>query len=244
MSVSIDTHSRFHLSSQDPSETNVIAMHLGSGASICAIALGKSLDTSMGLTPVSGLPGATRSGAIDPSLIFHYTNRAGRISHDRALAVDVHVTEAEEILNKRSGWAALTGTTDFGEVVRRMKEVEEKRKREEEITEDEGKWGRAFHLFLDRILEFLGGYYVKLEGKVDALVFAGGIGERSIELREAVIEKAKCLGFDLDVDVNRRVDNDDEVVVDIGKSGDGRRVLVCRTDEQVCLRESFQSVCR
>ena len=200
---------------------------------MCAIKAGQSLDTTMGLTPVSGLPGATRSGAIDPSLIFHYTNRAGRISHDRALAVDVHVTEAEEILNKRSGWAALTGTTDFGEVVRRMKEVGEKRRRGEEITEDEGKWGRAFHLFLDRILEFLGGYYVKLEGKVDALVFAGGIGERSVDLREAVARKAACLGFELDTEANVRVDDADGVVVEIGTSKDGRRILVCRTDEQV-----------
>ena len=55
---------------------------------MCAIAGGRSLDTTMGLTPVSGLPGATRSGAIDPALIFHYTNRAGRISHDPALAAD------------------------------------------------------------------------------------------------------------------------------------------------------------
>ncbi len=208
-------------------------MHLGSGASICAIAHGRSLDTSMGLTPVSGLPGATRSGAIDPSLIFHYTNRAGHISHDRALAVDVHVTEAEEILNKRSGWAALTGTTDFGEVVKRMGEVEERERKGEKVEEDERKWGRAFDLFLDRILEFLGGYYLKLEGKVDALVFAGGIGERSVELRGAVARKAACLGFELDADANERVDGDNGVVVDIGKSKDGRRVFVCRTDEQV-----------
>ena len=208
-------------------------MHLGSGASVCAIAGGRSLDTSMGLTPVSGLPGATRSGAIDPSLIFHYTNRAGRISHDPALAVDVHVTEAEEILNKRSGWAALTGTTDFGEVVRRMQEVKEREGKGEKVGEEARKWGRTFDLFLDRILGFLGGYYLKLEGEVDALVFAGGIGERSVDLREAVARKAACLGFELDTEANVRVDDADGVVVEIGTSKDGRRILVCRTDEQV-----------
>ncbi|KAI1797384.1 acetate and butyrate kinase [Ganoderma leucocontextum] len=225
--------------SKDPSDTNLIVMHLGSGASICAIARGQSLDTSMGLTPVSGLPGATRSGEIDPSLIFHYTNRAGRISHDRALAVDVHVTEAEEILNKHSGWAALTGTTDFGEVVRRMREVEERAKKGKEITEEERKWGRAFDVFLDRILGFLGGYYVKLEGKVDALVFAGGIGERSVDLREGVTRNAACLRFELDANANQSVDSDHGVVVDIGKSKDGRRVLVCRTDEQLEMVEEY-----
>ncbi|TBU24035.1 acetate and butyrate kinase [Dichomitus squalens] len=200
-----------------PASLNLIVLHLGSGASMCAVAGGQSLDTTMGLTPVSGLPGATRCGVIDPSLIFHYTNRAGRISHDRSLAVDVHVTEAEEILNKRSGWAALTGTTDFGE-------IEE---------EDEGKWRTAFDLFVDRILGFLGGYYLKLGGKVDALVFAGGIGERSVELREAVLEKAACLGFELDPEANGKVDGDESVVVDVGKAKEGKRVLVCRTDEQL-----------
>ncbi|RDX42131.1 acetate and butyrate kinase [Lentinus brumalis] len=216
----------------DPSQTNLIVMHLGSGASMCAIKEGKSLDTTMGLTPVSGLPGATRSGAIDPSLIFHYTNRAGRISHDRSLAVNVHVTEAEDILNKRSGWNALTGTTDFGEIVKQMKEVDARLARGEEVTEEDGKWRLAFDLFLDRILGYLGGYYVKLGGKVDALVFAGGIGERSVELREAVVAHAACVGFSLDPELNKKVDSNEDVVVDVGPSSDGHHVLVCRTDEQ------------
>ncbi|KAJ8468850.1 hypothetical protein ONZ51_g9376 [Trametes cubensis] len=217
----------------DPSQTSLIVMHLGSGASMCAIKHGKSLDTTMGLTPVSGLPGATRSGAIDPSLIFHYTNRAGRISHDRSVAVNVHVTEAEEILNKRSGWAALTGTTDFGTIVSEMKKVEARRESGEVVAEEEGKWKIAFDIMLDRILGYLGAYYVKLGGEVDALVFAGGIGERSIELREAVVENAKCLGFALDPQANAEVDGKDGAVVDIGKLKDMRRVVVCRTDEQL-----------
>ncbi|TFK88847.1 acetate and butyrate kinase [Polyporus arcularius HHB13444] len=218
---------------KDPSQTNLIVMHLGSGASMCAIKEGKSLDTTMGLTPVSGLPGATRSGAIDPSLIFHYTNRAGRISHDRSLAVNVQVTEAEDILNKRSGWNALTGTTDFGEIVKQMKEVDARKARGEEVTEEDGRWRLAFDLFLDRILGYLGGYYVKLGGKVDALVFAGGIGERSVELREAVVAHAACVGFSLDPELNKKVDSNEDVVVDVGPSSDGHHVLVCRTDEQL-----------
>ena len=78
---------------QAPENLNLIVLHLGSGASACAIKHGRSLDTSMGLTPLNGLPGATRSGAIDPSLIFHYTNRAGRITHDPSFAAHVGVTE-------------------------------------------------------------------------------------------------------------------------------------------------------
>lgn len=101
-------------------QTSLIVLHLGSGASACAIKDGRSVDTSMGLTPLHGLPGATRAGALDPATIFHYTNKAGRISHDKAQAVNVGVTEAEEILNKKSGWKALTGTSDFGEIVKGM----------------------------------------------------------------------------------------------------------------------------
>ncbi|KAI0822474.1 acetate and butyrate kinase [Trametes gibbosa] len=218
---------------KDPSETNLIAMHLGSGASVCAIQNGRSLDTSMGLTPVSGLPGATRSGAIDPALVFHYTNRAGRISHDRAQVVDVRVTEAEEILNTQSGWAAITGTADFGEIVQEMKAVEARRVEGAEVNDDDDeKWGVAFELLVDRILDFVGGYYVKLGGKVDALVFAGGIGEKSADLRQAVAAKLDCLGFAIDPNANREANGTKDAVVDIGKLKDTRRVLVCRTDEQ------------
>ncbi|KAF8541533.1 Acetokinase family-domain-containing protein, partial [Trichophaea hybrida] len=99
---------------QPVEETSIIALHLGSGASACAILNGESIDTSMGLTPVEGLPGATRSGAVGPTLVFHSTSSASSLS--RASTKDLHITKAEEILNKRSGWASLTGSTDFGEI--------------------------------------------------------------------------------------------------------------------------------
>jgi len=228
-----------HYLQRRASSLNIIVMHLGSGASVCAIRNGASLDTSMGLTPLSGLPGGTRSGAVDPSLIFHYTNRAGRITHDPAQAVDVHVTQAEEILNTKSGWKALTGTTDFGEVVQRMKEHIEQdqgRERAQGKLDDwsgEEKWRLAFELFVDRICGFVGAYYVQLGGQVDALVFSGGIGEKSVELREAVTRNVGCLGFELDQEANANVKDAKGVVVDVGKSKEDRKVLVCRTDEQL-----------
>jgi acetate kinase len=73
----------------------------------------------MGLTPVSGLPGATRSGSIDPTLIFHYIHGAAKISHEKSLATPVGVTEAEYILNKKSGWQALAGSSDFSEIIQK-----------------------------------------------------------------------------------------------------------------------------
>ncbi|KAG6821461.1 hypothetical protein H0H93_010185 [Arthromyces matolae] len=217
--------------SRPPTSLNLIVLHLGSGASACAIRSGSSLDTSMGLTPLNGLPGATRSGSVDPSLIFHYTNKAGKITHDPGMAVNLHVTEAEDILNRKSGWKALTGTTDFGEIVRRAKVDVLPVPSEQEVEMD--KYTLAFNLFVDRILDFVGAYHLKLGGAVDALVFSGGIGERSKELRQVVAARARCLGYaEVDEIKNASVGNEDGVVIDIGVSGQ-QKVLVCRTDEQL-----------
>jgi len=217
-------------------DLNIIALHLGSGASACAIKGGKSLDTTMGLTPLAGLPGATRSGDIDASLIFHYTHRAGRMS--RSSTKNLHLTEAEEILNKQSGWKALTGTTDFGKI---SALAEASRKDEKGHAECK----LAFDVFADRILGYVGNYYVKLGGRVDALVFAGGIGEKGAGLRRRVVDGVRCLGFrGLDEKRNAEVGDVDGVVVDIDDGAEGGHpVLVCRTDEQLEMaRDCWRSV--
>lgn len=207
-----------------PSALNLIILHLGSGASVCAVKEGCSYDTSMGLTPLNGLPGATRSGAIDPSLIFHYTNKAGRISHDPKVATQLHVTQAEHILNSNSGWKSLTGTTDFGLITRRANEGS--------VVDR-----MAFDLFKDRVLNYIGSYHLKLDGKVDALVFSGGIGERSVELRRAIGARLECLGYSGVGSANEDTDHKEGVVIDVSRlSRDARpetkRILICRTDEQ------------
>jgi acetate kinase len=194
-------------------ELNIVALHLGSGASACCIKNGKSLDTSMGLTPLAGLPGATRSGSIDPSLMFHFTHAAGKPS--RSSSEKMHITQAEEILNKNSGWKSLTGTTDFGKIS------------SSERAEDK----LAFNIFVDRIANYTAPYFTKLDGKVDALVFAGGIGEKGGKLREAVVRGVKCLGFELDGGKNGGMMED--VVTDISKDGARYKTLVVQTDEQL-----------
>jgi acetate kinase len=204
-------------------QTNIIALHLGSGASACAIKNGKSWDTSMGLTPLAGLPGATRSGSVDPSLVFHYTSDIGRLSS--AGTKELHITKAEQILNKQSGWKALAGTTDFGKI---------------SASEDEAS-KLAFELFANRILDFVGSYYVALRGDVDALVFAAGIGEKGAKLRARVIEGSSCLGFAIDERVNEKPA--DEVVTEITGDGAKHKVLICQTDEQLemarnCIEEA------
>jgi acetate kinase len=88
----------------------------------------------------------------------------------------------------------------------------------------------AFDIFVDRILGYVGSYYVSLHGKVDALVFAGGIGEKSDLLRRRVVEEASCLGFEVDSELNRKTIED--VVQDVGKKGAKHRTLVCQTNEQ------------
>ena len=196
-------------------QTSIIALHLGSGASACAIKNGKSIDTTMGLTPVSGLPGGSRSGDIDPSLVFHYTSDASKLSPSSTK--DLHISSAEEILNKQSGWKALTGTTNFAEIAK---------------PDAPDTHQLAFNIFVDRVVGFIGNYYVKLGGEVDALVFAGGIGEKSAYLRQVITEKCSCLGFTLDEKKNN--DPSGEGVMDIG----GRaqvRTLVCETDEDVSI---------
>ncbi|PMB66793.1 putative acetate kinase [Beauveria bassiana] len=209
---------------KDIKTLNMIALHLGSGASACAIKNGCSWDTSMGLTPVSGLPGATRSGSIDPSLVFHYTSSAAKLSSSSTEYM--HITRAEEILNSESGWQALAGTKDFGAIA--------------ESSSNDGRCRLAFDLLVDRICAFVGSYYVSLRGGVDALVFAGGIGEGSARLRGAVVDGLESLGFLLDQDANGRVGQKEEeeeedslkIIVDIGKSDARHKVLVCRVDEQ------------
>ncbi|KAF2638533.1 acetate kinase [Massarina eburnea CBS 473.64] len=213
ISYSFITHAVSDYLSKPKDELSIMALHLGSGASACCIRHGRSYDTSMGLTPLSGLPGATRSGDIDPSLMFHFTHDASRPSH--SASGHMHITQAEEILNKQSGWKVLAGTTDFGSISSSDREEDQ----------------LAFDIFVDRIVNFLASYFVKLGGEVDALVFAGGIGEKGEKLRREVVKALECLGFSLDEKKNSNIGG--RVVEDIGKEGAKFRTLVAKTDEQL-----------
>ncbi|KZS87029.1 acetate and butyrate kinase [Sistotremastrum niveocremeum HHB9708] len=170
----------------------------------------KSYDTTMGLTPLDGLPGATRSGGVDPSLIFHYTSSAGRL--DQTATKDLHVPEApEHILNSNSGWKSITGTTNFGTITSKR--------------HSSPPHALAWNIFVDRVIGYIGNYYVKLGGRPDALVFADVIGEKSADLRAEVVKKVECIGFEVD---ERNESAGLGVVEWIGKN-----VIVCQTDEQL-----------
>jgi acetate kinase len=149
------------------------------------------------------------------SLVFHYASDVGKLSP--ASTQDLHISRAEEILNKESGWKALAGTTNFGAIA----------------DSDDPACKLAFDLFVDRICAYIGSYFVSLGGNIDALVFAGGIGERSQTLRTRVIELVGCLGFKIDVTLNTHVPENNVVVYDVGAKDARFRTLVCRTDEQL-----------
>lgn len=166
----------------------------------------------MGLTPLEGLPGATRSGSIDPSLVFHYTSDASSLA--RSSTKELHISVAEDVLNKQAGWYSMVGTTDFRKIVQGVHDGDEKMK-------------LVFDLFVDRIVGYIGNYFVKLGGKVDALTFSGGIGEKSEDLREAVVGKVTCLGFELDDAPGSTTGNG--AVTRLGSS-----VLLIETNEEVC----------
>lgn len=186
---------------RDRGELNVIICHLGSGSSICAVVKGKSFDTTMGLTPLEGLPGATRSGSVDPVLPLHLSaaqlGKEGK-SQDPFSTVEVadgiRVSHAELVLNKRSGFAAVAGTSDFEEVVqRRTGFLRGKTMTKDEESERDLDRGAAlaFDIFVDRIVGYLGSYAAKMSrrGGVHALVFSGGIGEASSELHEELAKQ-------------------------------------------------------
>ncbi|CAB4382831.1 unnamed protein product [Rhizophagus irregularis] len=214
-----------------------ICLHLGSGASMCAIRGGKSVDTTMGLTPLEGLPGGTRSGLIDPCAIFHFSSKArkGDESH-HPVDKQFHLTEAESILNHNSGFKGLCGTSDFSEIVKQSQDTTNgSENSNSSINKERAKL--TFDIFINRIVNYIGSYFVTLEGNVSALIFTGGIGENNKELREAVAEKIKCLGFkSVDKEKNKSVEElfkSGKDVVDISSgSTENFRLLVIETDEE------------
>ncbi|MBU0721432.1 acetate kinase [bacterium] len=159
---------------KDASALNIITLHLGNGSSACAIKNGISIDTSMGFTPLEGLMMGTRSGDIDPSIIFYMQKELG-------LSVD----EVDTILNKKSGLIGICGKNDVRSILE---------------TEDE-KAKLALTMMARRIKKYIGAYMALL-GHVDAIVFTGGIGENARDVRAMALEEMAC-GIVIDKEKNR-----------------------------------------
>lgn len=162
-------------------DTNVITCHLGGGASVCAVKGGKCLDTSMGLTPLDGLVMGTRTGSIDPSVVFFLCDR-----------YNMTVEQVKEMFNKKSGLLALSGvSSDMRPIC------------EGYLNGDE-KCTLALEAFSYRLAKFIASYFVPL-GRVDAIVFSGGIGENCWEARQLTCNYLKdSFGVVIDDEVNEK----------------------------------------
>ncbi|WP_127940685.1 acetate/propionate family kinase [Nonomuraea polychroma] len=186
---------------RDLAELDLIVLHLGNGASATAISGGRSVDTSMGMTPLEGLVMGTRSGDVDPAL-------AGYLA--RVDGLDAQ--QIEQALSRHGGLLALTGTGDMREV----------RGRDDEAAR------LALEIYTRRIRKYVGAYYALL-GRVDAIVFTGGVGEHDAATRAASLAGLARLGITVDPALNQ-ADADGERAV--SPAGAEVPVLVVPTDEE------------
>ncbi|WP_409238817.1 acetate kinase [Streptomyces sp. PA5.6] len=160
-----------------PEDVNVIVLHLGNGASASAVRGGRCVDTSMGLTPLEGLVMGTRTGDMDPAVIFHLA-RVGGMSID----------EIDILVNKKSGLIGLCGDNDMREIRRRIDAGDEEA-------------ALAFEIYIHRLKKYIGAYYAVL-GRVDAIAFTAGVGENAAPVREAAVAGLEELGLAVDGALN------------------------------------------
>ena len=185
--------------------TNLVVCHLGNGSSVTAISGGRSVDTSMGLTPLQGLVMGTRTGDIDAAVVTHL-HRVGGLSID----------EIDDLFNKRSGMLGLTGKSDMRDV-------------EDAVAAGDERSRIGLGVWRHRIRHYIGAYVAQL-GRVDAIVFTAGIGENSVLLREMACQGLEHLGIELD---SARNDVRSKTVRDIATDGSRVRVLVVPTNEEL-----------
>ncbi|BEI93983.1 uncharacterized protein CcaverHIS019_0604420 [Cutaneotrichosporon cavernicola] len=187
LSYSSIVHQLAQHTNTSPEALNLVVAHLGSGASACCIRAGKSIDTTMGLTPLEGLVGGTRTGNIDPTAIMHHTPD---YASDAGLH-DMHVTRGEWVMNRESGLLALAGTPNFGAITTKAFGVGPE-------NEEKKLMRLAYDVFIDRVMAFVTQYLAKLLAQVPMrsvqLVFSGGIGENAARLRRDVLERLSWLG--------------------------------------------------
>jgi acetate kinase len=183
----------------------MITCHLGNGCSMAALKGGRSIDTTMGLTPLEGLVMGTRSGDLDPSVVFFLVNRRG-----------YDIDKVERLLNKESGILGVSGLTNDVKTV-----LDASRKGNERAK-------LALDIFSYRVKKYIGAYMAALGG-LDCIVFTAGIGERSAEVRKMICAGLQDIGIQIDHDLNKRCYSC-EMVVSSEKSR--VKVVVIPTDEE------------
>jgi acetate kinase len=186
-------------------DAKLITIHLGNGCSMTAVKKGKSVDTSMGFAPLNGLVMGTRSGDIDPSIIFHLINQLG-----------YEPEQVNTLLNKRSGMVGLTGFSDMRDI---GKAVQEGNKDAE----------LALEIYAYRIKKYIGSYAAVLNG-LDAIVFTAGVGENDVNTRRKICSEMEFLGIHLNEEKNRI---DTTSVREINSDDSPVKILVVRTNEEL-----------
>jgi len=186
---------------------NQIVLHLGNGASASAIARGKPVDTSMGLTPLEGLVMGTRSGDIDPGIVSYLSRTAG-----------MSVEDIETMLNKRSGMLGLGGEIDFRVIHQR-------------IESGDAAARLAYDVYIHRLRRYVGGYMALL-GRPDVITFTAGVGENDAAVRHDALSGLTSLGIDIDGRLN---ENSDRSGRRISSPTSATTVLVIPTDEELAI---------
>ncbi len=198
------------LAKREEADTNILTLHLGNGCSICAIRGGESLETSMGLTPAEGLVMGTRSGDLDP-LILDF------LHHKEGMSFD----ELDNLVNKRSGLLGISGlTNDMRDLLAEERENQDRRAR------------LAIDIFCLRVKKYIGAYLARMNG-AEAVVFAGGIGENSPEIRRRICADLDFLGIALDPARNEALTEGKEG--EIGAEGARVRTFVIPTNEELLI---------
>ena len=189
-------------------DLKIVTCHLGQGASICAIDGGKSIDTSMGLSPLGGIPMVTRSGDLDPSVVTEIMDRE-----------NLSAKEVNTVLNKKSGLYGITGLNpDFREIELASYE------------DDQPKAQVAIEIFTKTIAQFVAKYAVSLKG-LDAIVFTGGIGENQINIRKKICSNLEWMGVKIDLDKN----NVRSEQVEISSKDAKVRTFIIPTNEELVI---------
>ena len=192
---------------KDIKDMKIVTCHLGQGSSICAINGGKSIDTSMGLTPLGGIPMVTRSGDLDPSILLYLMKKE-----------KLTAEQMENILNKESGVAGISGLApDFRVIERAANDGDEKA----EIAMENFKYA---------IASYIAKYAVAMNG-VDYIIFTGGVGENQINIRKGICEQLEFMGVELDEEANNQRGEEKQ----ISKPNSKVKVFVVPTNEELMI---------
>ena len=194
----------------------IVNCHLGQGASICAIKNGQCVDTSMGLTPLGGIPMGTRSGDLDPSVVTYIMKRE-KLSPD----------EMNTILNNRSGIYGVSGASvDFRDV-------------EAEANLGDPRAKLAMEIFIYNVAQKIAEYGVAMQG-IDIISFTAGVGEKGIEFRKRICNYLKFMGVEIDEELN----NHRNIEAKVSKNESEIEIWVIPTDEEMLIAEDTEKVCR